>query len=128
MVKKYKYWQHKSNISLYVMKPTITTCNLFYLKVIIFLRYYWSKKKCLTLKSQKVVIFWDGGSIFFILSSKDWMQLSTYHVLVLCDKHLQISMLNFLSWSVLLPSFQNIGRFGFSRFIVFAMHLDITYI
>ena len=27
-----------------------------------------------------------------------------------------------------LPPFQNVGRFGFSRFIVFAMHLDITYV
>ena len=27
-----------------------------------------------------------------------------------------------------LPPFQNIGRFGFSRFIVFTMHLDITYV
>ena len=29
---------------------------------------------------------------------------------------------------ILLPPFQNVGRFGFSRFIVFAMHLNITYV
>ena len=28
----------------------------------------------------------------------------------------------------ILPPFQNVGRFGFFRFIVFAMHLDITYV
>ena len=27
-----------------------------------------------------------------------------------------------------LPSFQNIGRFGFFRFVVFAMYLDIAYV
>ena len=29
---------------------------------------------------------------------------------------------------LVLPPFQNVGRFGFSRFIVFAMHLNITYV
>ena len=29
---------------------------------------------------------------------------------------------------LLLPPFQIVGRFGFSRFIVFAMHLDIIYV
>ena len=28
----------------------------------------------------------------------------------------------------ILPPFQNVGRFDFFRFIVFAMHLDITYV
>ena len=28
----------------------------------------------------------------------------------------------------LLPPFENVGRFCFSRFIIFAMHLDITYV
>ena len=28
----------------------------------------------------------------------------------------------------LLPPFQNVGRFNFSKFIVFAKHLDISYI
>ena len=59
---KKKDWQHKSDISLYVMKPTIVTCNFFYLKIIIFWDIIGQRKKCLTLKSQKVVIFWDGGS------------------------------------------------------------------
>ena len=30
--------------------------------------------------------------------------------------------------TLLLPPFQNIGRFDFSRFIYFAMYLDISYI
>jgi len=34
----------------------------------------------------------------------------------------------FLTPKFILPPFQNIGRFDFSRFIVFAMHLDITYV
>jgi len=29
---------------------------------------------------------------------------------------------------LVLHPFQNVGHFGFSRFIVFAMHLDITYV
>jgi hypothetical protein len=33
-----------------------------------------------------------------------------------------------LLWCWILPPFQNVVRFGFSRFIVFAMHLDITYV
>ena len=28
----------------------------------------------------------------------------------------------------ILPPFQNVGRFGFFRFVVFAMHLDIIYV
>ena len=36
MVKKYKDWQYKIDISLFIMKPTITTYNIFYLKIIIF--------------------------------------------------------------------------------------------
>ena len=34
--KKYKDWYLKSDISLFVIKPTIITCNLFDLKVISF--------------------------------------------------------------------------------------------
>jgi hypothetical protein len=36
MVKKYKDSQHKSDISLFIVKPTITTCSVFYFYVIIF--------------------------------------------------------------------------------------------
>jgi hypothetical protein len=36
MVKKYKDWRHKSDISLFITKPTIVTYNFFYLKVNIF--------------------------------------------------------------------------------------------
>jgi len=36
MVKKYKDSQHKSDNSLFIVKPTITTCNIFYFDSIIF--------------------------------------------------------------------------------------------
>ena len=35
------------------MKLTIVTCNIFYLKVIIFWRYYWSKIKIFDFKKSK---------------------------------------------------------------------------
>ena len=35
MVKSYKDWEQKTDIKLFMMKPTITTYKIFYLKIII---------------------------------------------------------------------------------------------
>ena len=51
--KNHRDWQHKNDISLFIMKPTILIGNLFYLKVIIFGDIIGQRWKCLTLSKSK---------------------------------------------------------------------------
>ena len=78
----HKDWQHKTDISLFIMKPTIITCNLFYLKSNYFVDIIGQRWKCLTLTKSKSCYILGRRYIRLSLKSNGY-RLALHAVLIL---------------------------------------------